>query len=227
MTDEPNNIINALARKLFIKPESQWLIFHPPAGYLSALQPLPLGASVSFEPAGTFDGIQLFVMNSAALATDLEIINPLLKADTIIWVSYPKKSSGIESDLEMTGSWNELAKYGLTVVAAAAINETWTAVRLKRADLIKRTDVSNDAIKQNEFAQYIDPDKKTVTPPADLLTALEDNPAALTYYRTLSYSNRKEYVLWVLTAKQEKTRNERVLKSIEKLLAGKKNPTEK
>src|SRR5260221_562409 len=43
----------------------------------------------------------------------------------------------------------------------------------------------------------------------------------------LSYSNKKEYLLWILTAKQEKTRNERLGKLTEKLVAGKKNPSEK
>jgi uncharacterized protein YdeI (YjbR/CyaY-like superfamily) len=49
----------------------------------------------------------------------------------------------------------------------------------------------------------------------------------LSLYQQLSYSNKKEYLLWILTAKQEKTRDERLVKFIEKLIAGKKNPSEK
>jgi uncharacterized protein YdeI (YjbR/CyaY-like superfamily) len=55
----------------------------------------------------------------------------------------------------------------------------------------------------------------------------ESNPAAMSFYQSLSYSNRKEYVLWILTAKQEKTLTERLTKMVEKLRAGKKNPSEK
>jgi uncharacterized protein YdeI (YjbR/CyaY-like superfamily) len=47
------------------------------------------------------------------------------------------------------------------------------------------------------------------------------------FYQQLSYSNKKEYVLWILTAKQEKTRDERLVKLVEKLNVGKKNPSEK
>jgi uncharacterized protein YdeI (YjbR/CyaY-like superfamily) len=56
---------------------------------------------------------------------------------------------------------------------------------------------------------------------------LESSPAALNFFHSLSFSNKKEYVVWILSAKQEKTRLERLSKVAEKLLAGKKNPSEK
>jgi uncharacterized protein YdeI (YjbR/CyaY-like superfamily) len=59
------------------------------------------------------------------------------------------------------------------------------------------------------------------------LEVFNKTPAAHQFYDSLSYSNRKEYVLWLLTAKQQKTREYRLVKTIEKLLAGKKNPAEK
>jgi len=63
--------------------------------------------------------------------------------------------------------------------------------------------------------------------PDEIKAVLEKNQQALANYEKLSYSNRKEYVLWILTAKQEKTREERLVKLVEKLEAGKKNPSEK
>ena len=68
---------------------------------------------------------------------------------------------------------------------------------------------------------------KIITLPDDLKAVLKLNETALNFYDQLSYSNRKEYVLWVLTAKQEKTREDRIQKTVEKLLGRKKNPTEK
>lgn len=56
---------------------------------------------------------------------------------------------------------------------------------------------------------------------------MEAEPESVKFYEKLSYSNKKEYVSWVLTAKQEKTKQERITKMIEKLISGKKNPAEK
>jgi uncharacterized protein YdeI (YjbR/CyaY-like superfamily) len=49
----------------------------------------------------------------------------------------------------------------------------------------------------------------------------------MSFYEELSYTNKKEYVLWILTAKQEKTRQDRITKMVQKLLEGMKNPTQK
>ena len=219
--------ISAVAKKLLIKSGKHWLFLNAPDNYLALLEPLPAGTITFFEYTDRADGIQFFVKNSDELADSLASLKLLLKTDTIIWVSYPKKSSGIKTDLEMTGSWDEAAKYGLGVVASISIDQTWTALRLRQLTETRLSGTSNNSIKQNDYSDYIDPDKKILTLPADLQSALENSPSALAYFTKLSYANRKEYLLWVLTAKQEKTRIERIDKTIEKLLAGKKNPSEK
>nr|WP_294942102.1 YdeI/OmpD-associated family protein [uncultured Mucilaginibacter sp.] len=219
--------MNALAKKLLIKPNSRWLLYNAPANYVELLSPLPDGAKTSFALDGNFNGIQLFVKNSTELTDSLKTVAPLLKPDTIFWVIYPKKNSGITSDLEMMSGWDELAKYGLGGVAAAAVNETWTALRFRPLELTKKSDTCNDEIPKNDYAQYIDVANKQVTLPHEIADVLSETPAAMNNYQSLSYSNRKEYVLWILTARQEKTRTERLAKMVEKLLAGKKNPSDK
>jgi uncharacterized protein YdeI (YjbR/CyaY-like superfamily) len=58
-------------------------------------------------------------------------------------------------------------------------------------------------------------------------TVLANSTAAMTFFDSLSFTNKKEYVVWILSAKQEKTKNDRLEKLTEKLLAKKKNPSEK
>jgi len=210
-----------------MKPGQYWLLYNAPADYLSLLEPLPEGAAVSYHTNGDFDGVQLFVKNSHELVDSLKVVMPLLKPESVFWITYPKKSSGIESDLEMMKSWDELDKYQYGGVAAAAINHIWTALRFKPKSLTKTSDTCNDEIKQNDYSQWIDVDKRVVRLPDEIRSVLEQSSKALAGYEALSYSNRKEYVLWVLTAKQEKTKNERLVKLVEKLEAGKKNPSEK
>ena len=45
-----------------------------------------------------------------------------------------------------------------------------------------------------------------------------------TFFETLSFTNKKEYVEWIVTAKREETRNNRIEGTIERLLKGWKNP---
>ncbi len=162
-----------IAKKLQIKPGKCWLFYNAPANYLAVLEPLPEGAKAKFVLNGNFDGIQLFIIDSIDLAKNLKIIAPLLKPDTIFWITYPKKSSGIKSDLEMTGSWDEPAKYGLRTVATAAIDETWTAIRLRQKEQSNVSEFCNEEIKKNEHAAFIDLDKRTITPPPDMKQVLE------------------------------------------------------
>lgn len=219
--------MNALAKKLLIKPDTRWLIYNTPAAYIDELAPLPAGVNISLVPDSQFDGIQLFVKNSAELTDSLKIIIPALRPDTIFWVIYPKKSSKIPSDLEMMSSWEQLGKYGLRGVAAAAIDETWTALRFRPEGQSKTSSTSNKEIAGNEYSKYIDITNKRVILPEDIAKALQQHAQAMQFYQGLSYSNRKEYVLWILSARQEKTRIDRLNKMVEKLKNGKKNPAEK
>ena len=223
----PIQDISQVAKKLQIKPGKHWLFYNAPDHYLAALEPLPHGTTTTFKSAGNIDGVQLFVNNAADLADSLKIIAPLLKPDTLIWVTYPKKASGIKTDLEMTKSWDEAAKYGLRPVAAAGIDENWTAMRLRPEEQTKVSEFCNEEIEKNDNSQYIDLVNRKIIPPPDMQAVLGKSIAAMTFFDSLSFTNKKEYVVWILSAKQEKTKNERLEKLTEKLLAGKKNPSEK
>jgi len=219
--------ISAVAKKLLIKPGKNWLFYNAPEDYLAVLEPLPEGVAASFSTGGEFDGVQLFVKNSSELMDSLKTIMPILKPDTVFWVTYPKKSSGIPSDLEMMSSWDELDRYGYNGVAAAAINDIWTALRFRPKGQSKVSDSRNEEIKKNDYANYIDVDNKQIKLPGEMQQVLANESVAMEFYQKLSYSNKKEYVIWILSAKQEKTKNERLVKLVEKLSEGKKNPSEK
>jgi len=216
-----------LAKKLQIKHGKSWLLYNAPVNYLPSIEPLPNGVQINYEPFGEFDGIQLFIRNSGELSQSLPTIIPLLKPDTIFWLTYPKKSSGLESGLEMMGSWDELSAQGLRIVTSVSVNETWTALRFKPVEQTKVSDYRNDQIPNSLYNNYINVETKQVVLPADVADLLAENQQAMSFYQGLSYSNKKEYVVWILSAKQEKTRTERLAKMLEKLLAGKKNPAEK
>ena len=86
--------------------------------------PLPEGLMVTTKSTSEirFDGIQLFTKDSIELHAMLNDIAYLVLTTTVAWVCYPKKSSGIESDIMMMGHWEVLAQYNLEVVAATLID---------------------------------------------------------------------------------------------------------
>ncbi|HEY9047468.1 MAG TPA: YdeI/OmpD-associated family protein [Ohtaekwangia sp.] len=73
----------------------------------------------------------------------------------------------------------------------------------------------------------LDTEERVVDIPAELQKVLSKNTTAKKIFDSLSYTNRKEYANWIRDAKKEETREKRLAATLEKLLAGKKNPGEK
>lgn len=219
--------MSPLAKKLMMKPGQSWLLLNMPSSYLTILEPLPDNIRLVFDMPDSVDGIQVFVKNTAELGNALTQFNPILKPETALWVIYPKKNKGIETDLEMMSGWEVAKQYGLRPVASAAVNDIWTTLRFRPENLVKHSDFSQESIKKNDYSAFIDTEKKQITLPKDVANALADVPSALAIYNSLAWSHRKEYIVWILSAKQEQTRIGRISKMITMLLAGKKNPSEK
>jgi uncharacterized protein YdeI (YjbR/CyaY-like superfamily) len=210
--------VTQLAKKLLIKTAQRWLFINAPTEFLESFVSIAAEIKTVISTEETYNGVLLFVENSAELKQHLPAVASALKSETVFWIAYPKKSSGIVSDLEMTGNWQETENYGLQIVASAAIDKTWTALRLRPKNLIKKSTISNAAIENNELSEFIDTKNRIVILPDDVKQALETKTAAFDKFQKLAYSHQKEYLVWILTAKQEKTRTSRVLKMIKKLL---------
>lgn len=218
---------NPLLKKLQVKPGNTIKVVDAPEQAAAIFGDIPTDVVLKYNEETAFNVLITFTINTAQLNWQIQSNIKNIDAKTIFWVFYPKKSSKIKSDLDLMKSWEELNVFGLTPCASAAVNETWTGLRLKLLSEVKPSGMRNDHIKTNEYGEYIDPVNKTVNLPDDLKAALSDQPQALTYFNQLAYSHRKEYVLWVLSAKQEKTRLSRVEKTLEMLVNRKKNPTDK
>lgn len=218
---------NSFLKKLHIKPGNTVKVIDAPEEAASIFGDIPESVIFNYGGDAGFNVLITFTIMKDQLHQ--QILNHLKNIDskTIFWVFYPKKTSKIASDLDLMKSWKELDAFGLGPCASAAVNETWTGLRLKFISEVKPSGMRNDHIKTNEYGGYIDPVNKIVNLPDDLKLLLENHPAALNYFNQLAYSHRKEYVLWILSAKQEKTRAARIEKTLEMLLNNKKNPSDK
>ena len=88
-----------LAVKMKLKPGHHAAIVAAPANYLKELAPLPAGVEVSQELKGSFDWVQVFVRNKAELDKIAPRAIRALKPESILWISFPKGSSKIQTDL--------------------------------------------------------------------------------------------------------------------------------
>lgn len=126
-----------LIKKLLIKPGMRLAVLNAPAGYLDALGPLPEGAQITHDLDGALDFVQLFIKNRGEYerlgAGALRAVKP----DGLLWVCYPKKSSGVESDLDRDVVWKMLVPTGLRPVTQLAIDDVWSALRFWPVEKVK------------------------------------------------------------------------------------------
>ncbi|RZL47303.1 MAG: hypothetical protein EOP00_12335 [Pedobacter sp.] len=222
---ELNIMQNTLLKKLQIKSGFRVRVRHAPENFSAIIGVIPTDIEILSNDEIAFDGLLIFAITKTDLLTALKA--ETIGVKTICWIFYPKAKSKLASDLNLMQSWEDLKTFNLTPCGSAAIDETWTALRIKPETEMNRSGLGNTEIAKSDYGNYIDVANKIINLPEDLELELKKQDVAFDFYKSLSYSNRKEYVLWVLSAKQEKTRLERIQKTVEKLTAGKKNPSEK
>jgi len=209
------------AQKLKIKEGSSILAINAPADYQLSLGPLPAGVR-TIEAGKTFDQVHWFVKDRSSLEKRLEKIFSLVRGAVICWIFYPKGTSGMQTDLNRDNLYQTLLQYNLQFLTLVSFNDTWSAFGLREQTEKDRAKAAEP--KERPVFDYVDPERKTVTLPADLAAALKMHKTEAEYFNTLSFSNKKEYIEWIVTAKREATRKERVAGTIERLSQGWKNP---
>ena len=122
-----------IAQKLQIKENFSVLLVNEPEGYGSMLGKLLAGVTVSTEPNKPFDVIQVFLTSKKELENQLAKLKSTLKPKGILWVTYPKGTSKVRTDVNRDIIRQYAQKIGLQAVAMVSIDETWSALRLKIA----------------------------------------------------------------------------------------------
>ncbi|PRY14843.1 bacteriocin resistance YdeI/OmpD-like protein [Pontibacter ummariensis] len=200
-----------LGKKLQLKPAQKLLLVNEPQVFAQILSEEGYLLSTAEEVAGTgtYEAVLAFVRNAA----ELEALAPkaaACKPDAVLWIAYPKKSSGMKTDLTRDKGWSALTTLGFEAVRQVAMDETWSALRFKPRS--ERKEASRFGVDM----LGIDRRAKTVVVPEDLGVALEE-AELLEYFNSLAFTHRKEYVVSVLEAKKPETRARRISKAVEQL----------
>jgi hypothetical protein len=214
-----------LFKKLNFKDHSPVIILNAPASFDTEMQAMQPFAQMQTHFSPGEKGV--FVLAFALTQAEVDAIAVQMKektsGDAIVWIAYPKGSSKrYKCDFNRDTGWEIMGKMGFEPVRQVAIDEDWSALRFRRVEFI--TEMTRSfALTEAGKTKVKSAPAPVPSMPADLAEALRNAPQALAFFEQLAPTHRKEYILWIEEAKKPETRQNRVVKAVEMLVAGKKS----
>jgi hypothetical protein len=120
-----------LAQKLGIKAGSTVALLDPPEGIEATLTPLPDGVTLRRGNRGRREMTLWFVAQRRTFERRFEAVAKAV-GDGILWVAWPKGSSGVDTDLTENVVRDVALPVGLVDTKVCAIDDTWSGLRLTR-----------------------------------------------------------------------------------------------
>src|SRR5260370_23317641 len=122
-----------LLKKLGINPHHRVLIRNAHEEYREQFDTLTAHVGLIPTPtsAGNFEVVNLFVRNKAEVERDVPMAIKLVKPGGLLWVSYPKQSSKVPTDLNRDVLWNVFPDKDWRPVTQISIDEVWSALRFR------------------------------------------------------------------------------------------------
>jgi hypothetical protein len=118
-----------LIKKLGIKEGFRVAFVAAPQGFDKDLGPLPANVRVLERPRRPMDFVLLFTKSAATLERDFARIANMLSPTGMLWISWPKKSSGVASDLSDNNVRQIGLSAGLVDVKVCAVNDIWSGLK--------------------------------------------------------------------------------------------------
>ena len=122
----------ALADKLGIKERARVALVGAPDGFEDALRPLPGGVQLGRRLQKGADVAVMFTKSRAALAKRWPNLTAAVGPTGAVWVAWPKKSSGVATDMTEDVVRDVVLPTGWVDVKVCAIDDTWSGLRCVR-----------------------------------------------------------------------------------------------
>jgi hypothetical protein len=119
-----------LVKKLGIAPGARMLVRNEPKGYWDWVSPLPEGVVTKTRAATGLNFVHLFVTKQSAYKKEVLAARRSIVPAGMIWISWPKKSSGVATDLDENVIRDFALKNGLVDIKVCAVDETWSGLKL-------------------------------------------------------------------------------------------------
>jgi hypothetical protein len=118
-----------LSQKLGIKPGFRVFVTGAPAAYDKIVGKLPAGAIAVASATPELDVVHIFASERKGLADRLARCRVAIKADGMIWISWPKKASKVPTDLIDNVVREVALPLGLVDVKVCAVDATWSGLK--------------------------------------------------------------------------------------------------
>ena len=129
---------SGLTIKLQMKPGQSLAVLNAPEGMPGVLATALPEVTVRVGAAGMADGVLLFVHSREEVG---RLVGSAIEAagrDGLVWIAYPKGGSGAKTDLNRDVLWKAIEPSGWRPVRLVALDEVWSAMRLRPAELVGR-----------------------------------------------------------------------------------------
>ena len=119
-----------LAKKLGIKAPLTMQLMNPPEEYLMWIGGVPDGVQMSAKVKPPIEAVHLFVKESLELDAMLSKLRKDLKQDGFVWVSWPKKSSKMPTDITEDTIREIALPLGFVDIKVCSVSEVWSGLKL-------------------------------------------------------------------------------------------------
>jgi len=119
-----------LSKKLGYKTGQRVFAPGAPSNYRKMLAPLPDGIEFQSRVSKATDVVHVFTKSKAELAKNLMAWLKVLGPEGVIWVSWPKKASKVETDITEDTIRAVALPMGLVDIKVCAVDETWSGLKL-------------------------------------------------------------------------------------------------
>jgi len=121
-----------LVTKLGIKPGATIAILNAPRGYDRILGKMPRDVKRKIAAVGALDFVQFFTAEKRELERRFPVLERALAPAGMLWISWPKKASGVTTDLTEDRIRAIGLAHGLVDVKVAAVDEVWSGLKFVR-----------------------------------------------------------------------------------------------
>lgn len=119
-----------LTAKLSIKEGFHIALIGAPENYLThTLGALPANVTISYDLQSTFDLVHIFVQHYGTLAEQFPALKVALKQSGALWVSWPKRSAKVPTDVDENRIRELGLSSGLVDVKVCAVDEVWSGLK--------------------------------------------------------------------------------------------------
>ena len=119
-----------LPQKLGIKPGLMVVTVNAPANYRRLLGQIPDSVTFSERLKSGSSFVHLFTSRRSEIQKKMSILRDKISDNGAIWVSWPKKSSGISTDVTEDVIREIALPLGFVDIKVCAVDETWSGLKL-------------------------------------------------------------------------------------------------